>query len=291
MPAISVKAQNPEADVTEYSPEYITAWSDTIAVITDAHSVIITEQGDKATLTVKGSGSDNDYYYRYAVEPRIDTVATPQPKMGIDIPFAGNLQRSSTSMRFLKNIYAGVNMPVGPGKGLKAGWEIGVGEIIGFGYTPNSARTTLSAGFGFAYCSLSAADGLLFAKDGAVLTLAQAPEGSTDPSARMNFWQLQFPLLLTQSVGKHGWGVNFGVILNLNVSAKGSSRWSVGTDGLREKIEIENLHQRFFTPDVFLTIGKRDCVGVYVKFSPMDAMIRYSGPHMSMLSTGLNINF
>lgn len=283
---ISISAQTSEPE--EYIEEINTAWTDTIAVIKDAHNILVTEKGGKATITINGSGSDKDFYYHYAVEPKADTIAAPKEKLGVDIPFAGNLYKSTASMRFIKNVYVGANMPIGPGKGLKSGWEIGVGEVIGIGYTPNAGNTTLSAGFGFNYHSLATSDGLVFAKTGSTLTLAAAPEGVTDISARMDFWQLQFPLLLTQTIAGE-WGFNLGVILNLNVSAKGYSRWSV--NDLRTKTEISNLHQRFFTPDIFMTVGLRDCIGVYVKYSPLNAMMRYDGPRMSMISTGVNLIF
>lgn len=286
---ISTTAAPAEPEFNEYDEEITTAWSDTIAVINNAKRVVITEVGNKATLTVNGSGSDDSYYYRYAVEPQNDTVIATKPSIGVDIPFAGNLKHSSSSLRLFRNIYCGVNMPTGPGKDLKAGWEIAIAEVIGYGYTPNAGRTTLSAGFGFCYRSLTAANGRIFVKNGATLLMDNAPEGSDAPGATMNFWQLQFPFLLSQTVGNHDWGFNIGVILNLNVAAKGHSQWSEGD--IRTKISVDNLHQRFFTPDIFASMGMRDCVGFYIKFSPMNAMLRYSGPRMSMLSAGINLNF
>lgn len=289
-------AQN-VSDGTPEEPEDVTLgattapieWTDTIAVISDANRAVITEQGDKVVLTVHGSGSDRNYYYRYGLEPRVDTVTAKKEKIGIDVPFAGNIRTgSSSAMRFLKNIYAGVNMPVGSGSDLKAGWEIAVGEVIGFGYTPNKGATTLSAGFGFCYRTLNASNDLVFSKSGNTLTLSGTPEGTVDPSATMEFWQLQFPFLLTQKIGGT-WGFSFGVMLNLNVSAKGQSRWKV--DDMTVKTEVDNLHQRFFTPDVFATIGVPGVMGAYIKFSPMNAMTHYVGPRMSMLSAGVNLNF
>lgn len=283
-------AEEPETTpLPDYSDEIDRSWCDTIAVIKDAHRVVITEKGRTATLVVNGSGSDNKFYYHYGVEPRVDTVAAPAQKIGIDVPFAGNLGGSSTNFRFLKNIYVGVNMPVGPGKDLKAGMEAGVAEVIGFGYTSGSCKSTLSVGFGFGYRSLNTSHGLLFAKDGCTLVLTGAPEGSSESSAIMDFWSLQFPVLYSQSIGSHNFGFSFGVVLNLNVSAKATSKWKI--DDMTYKTKVDNLHQRFFTPDILLTIGKRDLVGAYLKFSPMDAMIRYHGPRMSMLSAGVNFNF
>lgn len=279
--------EEPE-DVTLASSQETVAWTDTIAVIKDAHSIVITEQGDKTTLVVNGSGSDNKFYYRYAIEPRVDTVVAPKQKIGVDVPFAGNIRNTPSAMRFIKNIYVGCNMPVGPGNDLKAGWEIGVGEVLGFGYSPNGGRTTLSAGFGFCYRTLKTSHGLVFGKEGATLTLAAAPEGCTDSGASIRFWQLQFPFLITQTTGK-SFGFNFGVIVNLNVSATAQNRWQ--QEDMTIKTGVDNLHQRFFTPDLFMSVGIPGTIGGYIKFSPVDAMLHYRGPRMSMLSAGVNFNF
>lgn len=262
-------------------------WCDTIAVIKDAHRVIITESERNAKLVVTGSGSDSKYYYRYGIEPKVDTIVAPETPIGVNLPFAGNMGEKSTHYRFLKNIYGGINMPVGPGKELKAGWEAGIAEVIGFGYTP-SVHTTFSVGFGFGYRCLKTTDGMLFTKSGDILSLTPAT-GYHKASATMNFWSLQFPLLYTQTFGANKIGFSLGVILNLNVSTKATNKWEV--DDISYKSTIENLHQRFFTPDIILTIGRRDIAGAYVKFSPMDAMMRYHGPKMSTLSAGLNFNF
>lgn len=284
-----VEAPEEPEDVTVGATVSAVEWTDTIAVISDANRAVITKQGERVVLTVNGSGSDRNYYYRYGLEPRVDSVGVKKEKIGIDVPFAGNIRvGSATAMRFFKNIYAGVNMPVGPGKDLKAGWEIAIGEVIGFGYTPNKGATTLSAGFGFCCRTLTASNDLVFGKSGNTLMLTGIPEDSHDPSATMQFWQLQFPFLLTQKVGGD-FGFSFGVLLNLNVAAKGQSRWKTGD--MTVKSDIDNLHQRFFTPDVFATVGIPGVIGAYVKFSPMDAMTHYYGPRMSMLSAGINLNF
>ncbi len=286
--ALAATPEDPEDVTLSYREDSTTEWTDTIAVISDAHNIVVTKNGDKMLLTVHGSGSDKDYYYRYGVEPRVDSLASRRMKVGVDVPFAGNLQGSSSSMRFLKNIYVGVNMPVGPGKNLKAGWEIGVGEVLGFGYTPNKGATVFSVGFGFCYRSLNTSNDMIFCKYGDVLSLEGVPSDIEDPSATLSFWQLQFPLLLSQTIsGKVGF--NFGVLLNLNVAASGQSRWQNGETLV--KCDLEGLHQRFFTPDVFATVGIRNILGAYVKFSPMNAMNRYVGPRMSMISAGLNFNF
>ena len=264
------------------------SWTDTIAVITDANRAVIVREGDKMTLTVNGSGSDKEFYYRYGIEPKIDTVLAPKEKIGVDVPFAGNFMRSASSMRFLKNIYVGANMPVGPGKDLKSGWEIGVGEILGYGYTPNRGQSSFSIGFGFSYRTLNATKGNLFSKVGNTLFLGKAPSEVNDPKAYINFWQLQFPLLYTQKISR-SFGFNLGVLLNLNVSAKAHASWV--KDEMIVKTCIDNLHQRFFTPDVFATVGIPGYIGAYIKFSPMNAMMHYDGTRMSMLSVGVNLNF
>lgn len=268
--------------------EFDTSWTDTIAVIKDANRAILTQQGDKIMLTVHGSGSDKNFYYRYGMEPIVDTLEPPKEPIGIDVPFAGNFSHSSSAMQFLKNIYVGCNMPIGPGKNLKAGWEIGVAEVIGYGYTPNQGKTTFSTGFGFGYRTLSVANGLLFDRDNHTLVLAPTSEGEYKPSAYVDFWQLHFPLLITQKLGRN-FGFNLGVLLNLNVSSKAHNSYKL--EGERYKTTLDNLHQRFFTPDIFATVGKPGLLGVYLRYSPMNAMMHYAGTRMSTFSIGVNLNF
>lgn len=267
---------------------------DTLVTVNNAGSVLITRSEGKAALTVRGAGSDKDYYYGYTVEAADDSPgATVESQWDINFPFSPRKSGASSSLRILKNIYAGGLLPVSSADGVKGSWEIGIGEVVGYGWQPSARGPVLSAGIGFGFSELSLNSGSRFDMQGERLVINPVETEGTKASSRFRMWSLKFPLMLTQSLitDKDGdkFGFSIGVILNLNAHASACSESTVGNTRIKQS--YSGLHQRIFTTDIMASVGFIDIIGVYVKYCPMRLMRHGYGPEISTISVGGTINF
>jgi hypothetical protein len=262
------------------------AWTDTIAVIKEAKNVVLTRQGDKASLQIKGSGSNDNYYYSYSIAPAGDSISGSRPT--VDVPFSEEKKQGTTTLRFVKNVFAGANMPVGPGNDFTTGWEIAVSEFVGVGVKPWKSGPTFSCGVGFGYSTLSVSGNKYLKSVGNDLTIAEGEVAGG--SSRLDLYSVTFPLLLTQKISKD-WAFNFGAILYLNVKGNVTNKYYTSESSDNRTKHSFTTDVRFFTPEVFATIGWADYMGVYVKYSPMDELLHFDGQRVSRISLGVNLNF
>ena len=271
------------------------AEADTLAVVQRPDKVIVTVSEGRANVEVLGSQGDRASYYAYNVQTQEDSIfSAPAGCLKLDFPFSSRGGISRSSLRILKNIYAGGLLPVSSAEGIKGSWEIGVAELVGYGWQPSPRGPEFSVGVGFGFSELRLSGDKRFAKQGQRLAIVPAAENETKVSSGFRMWSMKFPLMLTQNLisdndGDNGFGFSIGVVLNLNLNATAYSQaWR---EEVRYKQTFDGLHQHIFTADLMASVGMLDAFGVYVKYSPMRLMQGDYGPKMSTISVGGIINF
>ena len=111
--------------------------TDTLAVVNDAHTVMVTKSPTSSIITVIGQGDDDSFYYSYSSE-REDSLADTVSKdeWGLSLPFLREYQRKKSEVTWAAHTQIGICMPVDGPRGLDQSIDIAMGKIVGLNYTP-----------------------------------------------------------------------------------------------------------------------------------------------------------
>ncbi|MDE6331046.1 MAG: hypothetical protein K2L80_00430, partial [Muribaculaceae bacterium] len=225
---------------------------DTIAVLRNVSSVVLTSDGGKSSeITVEVNASDNAPSYTYTYSTDVSEPGEPPVRtdsISLDLPFMRGDVRDSEQRRFYaiwgNDVRVGAVVPVDNDPALKTGWELGIGKILGVGFRPWYGGPALELGAGLVYRNLRLDDGHVFGSDSrGVLYIEPVPEGCHKSSSRLDLWAVEIPLGIRQELGNNLY-VDLGVSMTLNFSAKATRNYRSIDGTVKYSQTLSHLHQR-----------------------------------------------
>lgn len=217
-----------------------------------------------------------------------DISVSPLSDEHFALPFS-KTGKKKVQMRFLRNFYAGMAWGTDHYPGLKNGWEVAVAEVIGIGWTPAKKGPTIAIGLGAGWRGMAAARGWLMERqESGRLDMRPAHTAQGERRSSMQMFSFTIPVSITQPLYKD-FAVSAAGIVNLNTYA--TAHTQLDTPECRYDTDIRRLHQRPLTIDIMGTIGWRDHVGLYVKYSPLGWFTTPNGPRFHTMSVGVNFAF
>lgn len=272
---------------------------DTITVLKNASSVILTSDGGKnseITVEVKASGTRPAYTYKYSskvTEPG-DSTSGHGDNLNLDLPFLRGGNTHDHSMFYsvwFHDIHVGAVIPVDNEASLRTGWEIGIGKVAGIGFQPFYGGPSLEIGVGFLYrCMYLDKSHVFGTDDHGVLYIEPLGEGYTKGESRLDLRSIEIPLSLRQRIYKK-FHVEAGVNLNLCISAHATRKYQSADNTRKISQTLKHLHQRNVGMELRLGLGWDDIFGFYVRYSPVSVFKPGYGPHTDFISAGATLAF
>lgn len=272
---------------------------DTIAVLRDISSVLLTSEADKSAseirVEVKASGHIPAYTYKYSSKvSRPDKPLISGDSINLDLPFMRALQKPQHRMFYSilgSDIFAGPVVPVDGDGRFRTGWEVGVGKVVGLGFRPWAGGPALELGAGLLYRNLRLDGYHIFgSNDRGELFIEDLPQGCHRPSSRLDIWSVCVPLTLHQKFS-HDFYLDLGVEMLLNFSARATRNYR-STDGLLKYSQtLKHLHQRTVGMDLRFALGWEEIIGLYVRYSPVSLFKSSLGPQTDFVSAGVTFVF
>lgn len=262
--------------------------SDTLAVVNDAHSVIVTKTPDSSVITVMGQGDDDTFYYSFSSE-RTDSAAVTagDEEWGLSLPFLREEHRRKSEVIWAAHTQIGICMPVDGPDGLDQSIDVAMGKIVGLNYTPWAKGPTFSFGAGIFAQKFVLHGGRMFGMDGKSLVMMPLPEGCRDSHVRLFNFGFGMPFTVTQNIS-HGFSVSAGVVMKFNTYTTASNKYTI--DNRSYEQSLKGLQQRILTYDIFGGIGWDD-FGLYVRYTPVAMFKSGNGPQFDVISFGVNLGF
>ena len=262
--------------------------ADTLAVVNDAHTVVVRKSPTANVITVIGQGDDESFYYSYSSE-REDSLADTVSKdeWGLSLPFLREYQRKKSEVTWAAHTQLGICMPVDGPRGLDQSIDIAMGKIVGLNYTPWSKGPTFSFGAGIFAQKFALHGGQMFGRDGKSLVMVDLPEGARDTHVRLFNFGFEMPFTVTQNI-YDDFGISAGVVMKFNTYTTASNKYTL--DNRSYEQSFKGLQQRILTYDIFAGIGWED-FGLYCRYSPVAMFKSGNGPQFDVISFGINLGF
>lgn len=260
--------------------------ADTVVSVVKPSRVAVIKSDGATVIHIDGAEDNDCFRYRYSVS--VDTLESDLPLF--NFPFSDkrgdSYARRQSEIDVLCGWYYGGLFPLSAPDPLRTSYEVGINRIIG--YSMKRRGSEFSFGLGIGYRSVSVRRGVILSKDGDALVLASAPEGASDVSSYIESLAVQVPFVYTQHIYR-SIGFSFGIVANVNFYTTAKMKYRI--DDIRYSGSYKGLHQRLLTPDLLLTVGSVNNVGVYVRWSPVKPFKRAFGPAYTSLSVGLSLGF
>lgn len=263
--------------------------SDTLAVVNNAHSVVVTRSMLSNNITVTGQGDDSKFYYSYTSE-RVDSAAIAakeNEEWGLSLPFLRDYQRKKSEVTWGAHTQIGICMPVDGPRGLDQSIDVAMGKIVGLNYTPWAKGPTFSFGAGVFAQKFVLHGGRMFGRDGKSLVMVDLPEGAKDTHVRLFNFGFEMPFTVTQNIYKD-FSFSAGVVMKFSTYTTASNKYTI--DNRSYEQSIKELQQRILTYDIFGAIGWDD-FALYVRYSPVSLFNNGYGPRFDVVSFGVNFGF
>lgn len=270
--------------------------ADTLSVINNARSVVITNSPSSTFIEIKGSPGDDGEELGYSLTIDVDSCSTAnsiqEPTWNLNLPFLQQNKPARKSRKLsltcLRNLYGGAVIPLSAPDAVRTSFEFGVGMIIGASYNTGDHSPEISVGIGTGFSFTKIGHGNVLGKSGDRLFITPVNSGTHDVKSHIYSFRFEIPVMITQKVYR-SFGFSAGAIVNLNTYTTASSEWHTGA--IRHKISYKNLQQRILTADLIAIIGFPDDIGAYVRYSPCDMFQKGYGPEFSHLSVGISLGF
>ena len=264
------------------------AANDTVVRIMDPETLQIVADGESLSIDVKGYHEEHGlgtYSYKYS-------TADNYSDWEINLPFiSGHRERSHRrknapriTVDWFDNFYVGGVIGINEPAGMKAGWEIGVDNLVGFFLHTGRSGPIISLGAGMGYRSMNYGDGMVLSQTGRRLILMPLSDDA-EGSSRLHLFRLSVPLMFTQPLGA-GIKLRLGAILNLNTYASATTKLKI--DNKRSKESFHSIEQRFATPDFLGSIVLCSSFAVYARWSPVSLFSSEWGPRYKAVSVGVS---
>lgn len=276
---------------------------DTVMVVRNASSVVITESAQGVNLSVRGTADDPDFITNYAVAYDPDVTVTTRQRFAPPsyISVSGhNPSPGRDALDLFNGIHAGfcgtLGAPAGLGVEMGKSYEIGIDNIVSYRLTSSRMRNALNVGIGVNWRNYRMTANTRFVvDDNGVVGFGPYPEGTESRYSRVKLFSVSVPLLWTQNtsfrvIGNSTFAAKLGVILNWNSHASVTSCWTEA-DGTSAKAGTKHVEQRLFTVDLLAAVRLAPSTGLYVKYSPMRLFRDGFGPRFTTISTGIYFGF
>lgn len=263
--------------------------ADTLAVVKNAHTVLVTKSPASNKITVMGQGDDNNFYYSYSSE-QVDTAAISaktDEEWGLSLPFLREYQRRKSEVTWAAHTQIGVCMPVDGPHGLDQSIDLAMGKIVGLNYTPWAKGPTFSFGAGVFAQKFVLHGSSMFDRDGKSLVIVDLPEGARDSHVRLFNFGFEMPVTVTQDLWD-GFSLSAGVVMKFNTYTTASNKYTIENRSYEQS--FKGLQQRILTYDIFGAIGWDD-FGLYFRYSPVSLFSSSYGPRFDVISFGVNLGF
>lgn len=262
--------------------------ADTLAVVRNAHSVVVTKSPVSSKVTVVGQGDDDMFYYSFSSEKDDSvSVATAETEWGLSLPFLREERRRKSEVIWAGHTQIGICMPVDGPDGLDQSIDLAMGKIVGLNYTPWYKGPTFSFGVGVFAQKFVLHGRSMFDMDGKSLVMTALPEGCRDSHVRLFNFGFEMPFTVTQNIS-HGFSISTGVVMKFNTYTTASNKYTI--DNRSYEQSFKGLQQRILTCDIFGGIGWDD-FGLYFRYTPMSMFRSGDGPQFDVISFGVNFGF
>lgn len=272
------------------------AATDTLSVINNARSVVITTGASSTVIEIKCPPDENGEEIGYSLTIDVDSCASPEsgqePVWNLNLPF---LQQDKSAHKLHKlslagprNLYAGAVIPLSAPDAVRTAYEFGLGMIAGASYRTGRNTPEISIGLGFGCSYTRIGHGFMLDKSDDILFIKPVHPGLSDVKSRIFSFRFEIPVMITQKLYR-SLGFSAGAIINLNTYTTGSSEWNTGQ--IHHKVSYKGLQQRILTADLIAIVGLPDDIGAYVRYSPSGIFHTGYGPGFSRLSAGVSIGF
>lgn len=274
---------------------------DTIKVFSNVSAVTVSRSTNttviRAIVPDEGNAEKGQVYTYTVTEesPEISQALESMTEESIlRLPFTNRIRASKSDsfkpshyITCLRYIYWGWNFNYDSKVGIKNSFETGITDLIGVEWA-TSNHTRLGVGIGFGMQRVTTSSCQLFVTEDDRLTTTTPPEGSEPGFARLDNMRFHVPVYWRQRLAG-SFGFSLSAIANFNTYSSATNCYRLGRT--RYKQTIHGLNQRLLTVDLMATVGFVDCLGVYVKWSPVSVMQDIYGPAFRTLSLGINVNF
>lgn len=265
---------------------------DTVEVKTHLDSVIVIADGNNTLINYKKGPYKEVFTFHPMVSNSSHKGKSWKMKASLDSPFdyhSSNYGESRYGTVIGSGLYAGAVIPTDASDGLSTGWEIGINQIIGGYWEPKAHCTRFSIGIGMGYSQVNVRHGSYPLRDGDRLTINPIEEPVISGSGRIRSMIVTVPLLMRQPlVGR--FSLMLGGIARFNTYTTAISRITA-SDNINHSYTFKGLNQRPLTIDLMGGLGWTNCLGVYVRYSPMSVWRNAYGPKHHAVSVGGMLNF
>lgn len=268
--------------------------NDTIADITNARRVILTEQNNLLHLTVKGNQTDTAYRFSYTKElvgGTTSLVTESNNSWNFDMGFTARKKNKTyrnamTSGGIAFGFVSALDCPEGMEVDMASSYEI-YADLVGYNRYSRNRRHILSVSLGLDWRNYRLKGKQRFVKSGNDVVITDYPEGADIDFSRIKVFSLAVPFKYTWRFAPN-FDINASAILNFNTYASIKTRYKL--DGHKEKELTKHIHQRPVTVDFRLGL-MWNSVGIYAKYSPFDVLSDGYGPSFKSFSAGFAFFF
>lgn len=276
--------------------------ADTVKVISNPRSVIVTEDTAGTHISVIGAGQDSTYHYAYDVNHGADTRITTTQNEDHDITFRVPFGKTDTTAakHHFEVVSAGIYSNFGLGWNHVKGSqefkdnighmvEFGILDLIGLRYNSDFGLG-FTLGFGLEARRIRLHTGGLMDKDeNRNLIITPLPEGGHDVTSRLRIFSLQFPLIMSQSFGQsRDFKIFAGGAMMVNTGMRIENSYKLGD--VRHNDQITGFNRRKISFDV-LGGFSYDGLGWYVRWRPQSVFKSGYEPEITNFSTGVMLFF
>lgn len=271
---------------------------DTLKVIKNVSSVVITHCDSTTRISVNGTETDPDYQFSYEVnvDGGSDNAKTQDssrksrwmpgvPKVNAHTG-ANDKKNAKFEYIYLRDICIGSLIPLNAPTGIDPSIDYSINYMAGMAYAPWRHGPEFSIGAGMIWRSLSIHNGMMAAKSADALVMVNRPAEYNSVKSSIYSFGFTIPVMITQRIVKD-FGLSVGAVVNLNTYTTASTEYKIGD--IRYKEDYKNLQQQILTVDLMAKIGlvQSDDLGLYVKYSPMHMFRHGYGPEFTMMSVGV----
>lgn len=282
--------------------------TDSLTRITNPGAIEIVETPNGITVKVSGQ-NDSTVAYTYKNQFKDDvTVITEQEEtvsdFGIEIPFMGNSNRKVVSYNGKSSVPHRARWSIitnGFGIGVNgmlstpqemdgyrsAGVEFMIANLLGLRYSPWRHGPSFSLGFGVHWDNSFLKNGMTFVRDDDKQSVACElfPEGASKRSSALHVFNLLVPFNIRYDFNRN-WGIGAGVWGMFTTKATIWSKYKL--DDISYKQSWQGVNRRKFRLSYMFNVRFQD-LGLYVKYTPKNAIADGYGPQFKEISAGLMI--
>ncbi|MDE6322874.1 MAG: hypothetical protein K2L85_02000 [Paramuribaculum sp.] len=267
--------------------------ADTIADITDASRLIITENASNVTVSIANE-SEGDSLTEI-LSRNVDNTVIKQRYWNSPLRIINNNDRPKFDLCIGGPGIGWVNAVDQPdGLGLEMGKSLEISwlNMLSIKYDPWKWGT-LSFGLGLDWRNyrISTSDHRMITTEDNGIGIDSYPEGATPHGSRLKVFSLGVPIMWTQRMplrwldGSY-FHITVGAIFNYNAHGSLQTKWTEA-DGRDAVMKTNHIGQRLFTVDFIGMVKIGWGLNAYVRYSPQTVLRGKNRPQFKPFSTGM----